>query len=237
MKKIRDFSSRYPHFYLLLLLIPIQIWFQYSELTLAPVYFTQTGLDEKIPFLKAFVVPYLLWFAFVPYGVVYIGLHSKKDFYKLFLFLFGGMAVSNLAFTVFPNAQSLRPPLSSDDPFSLLLKMVYFVDTPTDVCPSMHVINSIAVDAALQHSRAFSAGRFRKAAAHILTVLICLSTVFVKQHAVLDVICGAVVSALLYIPLYLLPARRIGSRRRSGRVENAGIQAGEIGAKRETGHP
>lgn len=224
-------GSRHTYFYLLLLFIPLQIWFEHSELTLAPFYFTQTKLDEGIPFLKGFAVPYLLWFAFIPYGVVYVGLDSKKDFYKLFLFLFGGMAVSNLAFTVFPNAQNLRPAITCGDPFSSLVKMIYSVDTPTDVCPSMHVINSLAVNAALQHSQKFSANRFRKAATHILTVTICLSTVFIKQHSILDVICAMIVSALFYIPLYTLPARRL----KSNCEENAVMSgADEIRIRPET---
>jgi membrane-associated phospholipid phosphatase len=191
------------------------MWFLHSELTLTPRYITQIPFDEQIPFIPVFVVPYLLWFAYVPFGLIYIGIHSKKEFYKLFLFLFGGMIVSNAIFTVFPNAQYLRPVIRSNDPFSMLVKFIYASDTPTDVFPSMHVINSIAVNAALQHSRAFSAKKRRKAASHILTILICLSTVFIKQHAVLDVGAGILVSGFFYFPLYLLPVRRIKNRRSS----------------------
>ena len=98
MKKIHIFISQHKYFYLLLLLIPLQIWFQYLELTLIPQYMTQTQFDRKIPFIKEFVIPYLTWFVFVPYGVIYVGLHSKRDFYKLFVFLFGGMAVAPIRF-------------------------------------------------------------------------------------------------------------------------------------------
>ncbi len=234
MKKIRNYLSCHQYFYLLLLFIPLQIWFEHSELTLSPVYFTQTKLDERIPFIQEFVVPYLLWFIFVPYGVIYVGMNSKKDFYKLFLFLFGGIAVSNLAFIIFPNAQGLRPTISSDDPFSTLVRLIYAVDTPTDVCPSLHVLISIAINAALQHSQTFSESRFRKAAAHTLTILICLSTVFIKQHAVLDVFCAMIVSTFFYIPLYILPARRLKSRHLSNSGKNVVmIRTDEIRTRQE----
>ena len=154
------------------------------------------------------MVPYLLWFLFIPYGVIYVGVHSKRDFYKLFLFLFGAMVAANLAFTLFPNAQNLRPTICSSDPLSMLAKWIYSVDTPTNVCPSIHVVDSIAVNAALQHSAAFSAKRPRKIASSVLTVLICLSTVFMRQHSVFDVICGIVLSAFFYIPLYIIPSRK-----------------------------
>ncbi len=205
MKKIHIFISQHKYFYLLLLLIPLQIWFQYLELTLIPQYMTQTQFDRKIPFIKEFVIPYLTWFVFVPYGVIYVGLHSKRDFYKLFVFLFGGMAVANLMFTLFPNAQDLRPVLHSTDPFSLLVKGIYMIDPPTNVCPSLHVIDSIAANTALQHSEAFSSKKYGRAVSSSITVLICLSTVLIKQHAIFDVICGIIVAAFFYLALYRLP--------------------------------
>lgn len=229
MKRIRIFLSQNKHFYLLLLFIPLQIWFDHSELTLSPQYFTQTALDEKIPFLREFVVPYLLWFLYIPYGIIFLGNHSKKDFHKLILFLVGGMAAANLMFTIFPNAQGLRPEIRSNDPFSLLVKMIYFLDTPTDVCPSMHVINSIAVNAALQHSEAFSEKRFGKACSSVMNLLICLSTVFIKQHAVLDVVCGAATAALFYIPLYLVPSLRARSAKDK--------EPGQIACEGQAGFP
>jgi hypothetical protein len=87
--------------------------------------------------------------------------------------------------------------------------MVYATDTPTNVCPSVHVINSIAVNAALQHSEDFAREkRNGRLASHILTILICLSTVFIKQHSVMDVGWGIVTGMVFYIPLYVLPAIR-----------------------------
>lgn len=209
MKQIRDFIGRNWHFTVLFLVIPVQIWFQYLESNLQPQYMTQTVLDTQIPFVREFIIPYVLWFAYVPFGLIYLGLHSKRDFYKLFLALCGGMVVANIVFGVFPNAQGLRPVIHSDDPFSTLIKFIYATDTPTDVCPSIHVIAAIAVNAALQHSAAFSAKRYRKAVSSVLALLMCLSTVLIKQHAVVDVFCGLVISALFYILLYVLPARRL----------------------------
>ncbi|WP_334137202.1 phosphatase PAP2 family protein [Muricomes intestini] len=211
MKKLHHFLIQHKHFYLLILLIPIHLWFEYSEQYLTPQYITTIPFDKQIPFVPIFVVPYVLWFAFVPFGVIYVGIHSKEDYCKLFIFLFGGMVIANIIFTVFPNAQDLRPDIGSSDPFSMLVKFIYTVDTPTDVCPSIHVINSIAVNAALQHSQSFSVKQLRKLTAHILTILICLSTMFIKQHAVIDVGIGIIISAVFYISLYILPTHHIKS--------------------------
>ena len=208
MKPICNFIGRYRHFAVLLLMIPLQIWFACLERNLQPQYMTQTALDAGIPFIREFVVPYLLWFAYVPFGLIYLGFHSKRDFYKLFLALCGGMAVANIAFGVFPNAQGLRPAIHSDDPFSTMIRFIYATDTPTDVCPSLHVIDAVAINAALRHSAAFSQKRCRRAASSVFSLLICLSTVCIKQHAVVDVFWGAITAALFCVPLYIIPAHR-----------------------------
>lgn len=209
MKQIRDFIERNHHFSILLLMIPIQVWFQYLEANLQPQYMTQTVLDTQIPFVREFIIPYVLWFIYVPFGLIYLGLHSKRDFYKLFLALCGGMAMANIVFSVFPNAQGLRPVIHSDDPFCTLIKFIYATDTPTNVCPSLHVIEAVAVNAALQHSAAFSERKYRKTVSSIYTLLVCLSTVFIKQHAVVDVFCGLIVAAAFCIPLYMVPEYRL----------------------------
>ena len=108
-------------------------------------------------------------------------------------------------FTAFPNGQHLRPAIISNDPLSMLIKFIYNTDTPTDVCPSVHVINTIAVYAALQHSEAFAHEKVRKWVFYILALLICLSTVFIKQHSVIDVIFGICIGAVFYFLLYTLP--------------------------------
>lgn len=209
MKPIRNFIGRNRHFAVLLLLIPAQVWFQYLETSLQPQYMTQTPLDAHIPFIRAFVVPYVLWFAYIPFGLIYLGLHSKRDFYKLFFALCGGMAIANIVFSVFPNAQGLRPVIYSDDLFSTLIQFIYATDTPTDVCPSLHVINTVIVNTALQHSAAFCERRYRKTISSVFTLLVCLSTVLIKQHAVVDVFCGLIVAAAFIVPLYIIPQHRL----------------------------
>ncbi|MBF4693114.1 phosphatase PAP2 family protein [Fusibacter ferrireducens] len=208
MKNIKKFLSQNKHFYFCLLLIPILVWFKYLEMTIVPQYIIHTALDDKIPFIKEFVIPYLLWFPYMIYGVIYVGIHSKKDFYKVIIFIGGGMSFAYLAYMFFPNAQDLRPVITNHDPYSLLVQFLYATDTPTNVCPSIHVINSIAIDASLHNSEAFQTKKYGLLASSVLTVMICLSTLFIKQHAILDVICGVLVAAAFYMPLYLLPKLR-----------------------------
>jgi len=208
VKQIRSFLSEHKHLYTLLLLIPILIWFKYLEAVLVPKHIIHTALDDQIPFVKEFVIPYLLWFPYIAYGLLYTGIHSRTDFYKLFFFLAGGMSVTYALYMLFPNAQDLRPVITQNDPFSILLKLIYATDTPTNVCPSVHVINSIAVNAALQHSKDFASKKYGKLMSHVLTILICFSTVLIKQHSIADVVWGIITAAPFYILLYAVPNKK-----------------------------
>lgn len=207
MKNIREFFTQRRYLYLLFLLIPVVIWFQYLELTTRPIFLMHTALDDRIPFIKEYVVFYALWFLYIPLGIVYTAFSCKKDFLRLFIFFCGGMVIANAAYVLFPNAQNLRPAVTGNDPFSAVIRLIYSRDTPTNVCPSMHVTNCIAVDSALRHSDQFSKKRYRSVLSFIFTVLVCLSTMFIKQHSVLDVFWGLVVSAFFYVPLYVLSPR------------------------------
>lgn len=205
IKWIYNFIATHKHFFWLLALLPIYFWFQYLEVTLIPKYYIYSWLDDKIPFVSFFVVPYILWFFYVAFAIVYTGIHSKYDFFRLIIFLGLGMSIAYTLYMIFPNAQNLRPEITQTDVFSRIVKFIYATDTPTNVCPSVHVINTLAVNAALNHSNAFTKIRFSYFINHTLTILIFMSTVFIKQHSVLDIFAGIIVGAVLYLPLYLLP--------------------------------
>lgn len=209
MKFNKSLFIEYKHFLIVLLLIPLLIWFKYLEMTLSPRYYIHAALDEYIPFLKIFVIPYLAWFPYVAFGYVYTGLRNKINFYKLNIFLAGGMSAAYIIYMIFPNAQHLRPVITQNDFLSDLTKFIYLTDTPTNVCPSVHVINAVAIDAALRHSREFGIKKYRKTVSLFLIILICLSTVFIKQHSVVDVFWGLIVSAGFYIQLYVVPVLKI----------------------------
>lgn len=44
------------------------------------------GLDQYIPFCEIFIVPYLLWFAYVALTVVFLGIKDKEEADKLVKF-------------------------------------------------------------------------------------------------------------------------------------------------------
>lgn len=67
------------------------------------------GLDQYIPFCEIFIVPYLLWFAYVALTVVFLGIKDKEEADKLVKFLIAGMTIFIVISAVFPNGHHLRP--------------------------------------------------------------------------------------------------------------------------------
>ena len=166
-------------------------------------------LDALIPFCEVFIIPYYLWFAYIAFTFLFFYFADRQDFFRLCLFMFTGMTLCLVIYALWPNGHTLRPDLTTigrDNIFIRLLGRLYTADTCTNVCPSIHTLNSIGACIAFFHSKALKEYRHGKAVrigALCLTVAICLSTVFLKQHSILDVFAAMALS----VPLYLLSYR------------------------------
>lgn len=164
----------------------------------------QTPLDDKIPFIEYFIVPYMLWFAFIAVTVGYFFLKDVPGFYRLTAFLIIGMTLFLIVSTVYPNGQLLRPTtFARDNIFVDMVKMLYKSDTPTNILPSIHVYNSIGAYIAISHSEKLRQNKFIRYGSLLLTVSIILSTMFLKQHSTVDVFLAMAMAAIFYPLVYL----------------------------------
>lgn len=104
------------------------------------------ALDDMIPFCEYFLIPYYIWHPFVALTVAYFLFTNTKDYLRSCLMLFGGMTVCCIIYYFFPNGQNLRPAIDTlrDNIFTTEIKRLWEVDTCTNVCPSIHVYNSLA---------------------------------------------------------------------------------------------
>ena len=149
-------------------------------------------LDDLIPFCKYAIVPYILWFPWIPFTLFYLLYKApREDFWRLCIPLFTGMTMTLLFYAIVPNGLALRPHfVPGNDIFAQLVRMIYRSDTPMNVCPSIHVFNSVTLMLAYYRSAIFDAPRRRwmRSAAMVLCVSISLSTILLKQHSVIDVV-------------------------------------------------
>lgn len=114
-----------------------------------------------------------------------------------------GMGVCILIFLICPNGIDFRPTSFPRDNLLIdLVRLLYSNDQPENVFPSIHVLNSLAVHMAIHASPTLQKRRWVEWTSLVLVVLICLSTVFIKQHSVVDIVGGVVLAAALYPPIY-----------------------------------
>lgn len=179
------------------------VTFFYLEARKTSYHVIHFGIDAYIPFCEYFIVPYLLWFVYVAGMVLYLGLKDKEECRKMVAFLIAGMTIFLVISAVFPNGHHLRPKtFTRDNIFVDLVKHLYTVDTSTNVVPSIHVYNSIAVMIAVWRTKCFQKKYVRKWMLLLLGVSIICSTVLLKQHSMLDVLVACILSALVYAVCY-----------------------------------
>ena len=187
--------------------------FFFVEQRKGPIHIIYTKLDDYIPFCEYFIIPYLLWFLFVAGTVIYFAIFTEEDreYYRLVGSLGIGMALFLLISFVYPNGQRLRPELTGDSIFIELVRMLYEGDTSTNILPSLHVFNSVVCGIALYKNEKFASHPVLRISMEVLVVLIILSTMFLKQHSVIDVVSALILNVLCYNLFYArqnVPSRK-----------------------------
>ncbi len=200
----KDLLQKYGHAWVLLYMLIYFPWFGYLEKTITNHFnVIHMAIDDYIPFIEYFIVPYLLWFVYVAYAVLFFFFKSKPDFYRICTFLFIGMTVFLVISTLYPNGHYLRPHVfERDNIFITMVKSLYKADTPTNLFPSIHVYNSLGVHFAICTSKAFHDNRRVRFGSFIMMTSIIMATMFLKQHSVFDVITAFVMAAVMYSLVY-----------------------------------
>jgi len=163
-------------------------------------------LDDVIPFCEWFLIPYVGWYLLVAGSLGYFLLYNVDSFRKLQTYIIITQAVAMAIYILFPNRQDLRPEVFvNDNILTRCTAFIYSVDTNTGVCPSLHVAYSLGIASVWVREKGVC--RMWKAFVVLSVILICLSTLFLKQHSAVD--------ALAALPVCLLAEILVFGRRRS----------------------
>lgn len=176
-------------------------FFLLEKMIVTDYYVCYLFLDDYIPFCEWFMIPYVLWYGYLFLPGFYFLIKDKDEFLRFFFMVPFGMSMCLIICLLFPNGQNLRPEyFANENILTRLVANLYAADTNTNVLPSMHVFGSLGVHAAICRSKLKLAKPWIKWVSFVLCVSICLSTVFIKQHSVLD----GFAAILLFIPFYVL---------------------------------
>lgn len=170
-----------------------------------------TVIDDYIPFLPIFIIPYVLAYIQWGLGYVMIGRDSKRLCYK---YCFGDVFAKVICFVIFVMYPSniLRPEIVGSGVLEQLTTFIYAMDEPNNLFPSIHCLESyICYRAACEMNRENSWHKWYKLAMGIMSILVFASTVLIKQHVFVDIIGGIVVAEIgIFISKRILKGKNNG---------------------------
>lgn len=154
-----------------------------------------TDLDNAIPFVKVFIIPYIGWYLFLAATLIFLCWKDRTTYYKTLLTINIGMVICFVIYFVFQTTVP-RPTLYGTDHLTQLVLMTYNSDAPYNCFPSIHSLTSFALIKGINSSKART-----PLSSFIITLgalLIIVSTLMIKQHVVLDALASIVLVNLIY---------------------------------------
>ena len=206
LARFKGFKEKYPYYWVSLYFVFYMIWFAWVESRAnLPYHVIHFPLDDYIPFCEYFVIPYILWFGYIAVVYLWLFFHDKSAFFKYIAVIYTGMTLFLIICTIYPNGLTLRQSIVlNDNVFSRIVDFLQKTDTCTNVLPSIHAYNSIGCMIAILKSNGMKSHKILKISSVVLTVLIIMSTMFLKQHSVIDVASAVIMSVVFYFVFYLL---------------------------------
>lgn len=209
MQRIKTWIRENPHvWWALVLPVYLTLFFIIEHFIKDNYWATQTSIDYHIPFIPQFIVIYDSWsfllFALGIYLIVKDPEGFRRYMWTILLTFFTATAFCALV----PNGQDLRPAvMEQHNFFTWMVQYTYSLDTNTNVFPSVHVLGVLAALFAIWHTPGM-----KKWTWHVFSliygILIIASTLFVKQHAFIDVLAGLFLGAIGYVVVYVIIGRR-----------------------------
>ena len=95
MERVKSNSN---HLLALLSIPIINVCYQLLNNNHRGVFTIITGIDRNIPFIKAFIIPYLLWYPYVFLVLMYLCMNDLNTYYKTIISIDIGLVVCYVAY-------------------------------------------------------------------------------------------------------------------------------------------
>ncbi|MDP4143998.1 MAG: phosphatase PAP2 family protein [Bacillota bacterium] len=167
-----------------------------------------TDLDKSVPFIKSFAIPYVIWLPFLVITLIYLCFKNREVYYRVIISLILGLIA---CFTIYFFFQTtvVRPQLQGKDFLTNLVRFVYATDSPFNCFPSIHVLTSyILIKGTIKCSKKIS---LKSIIIIVIASLIILSTQFIKQHVIMDLIFAILLGNTTYKLVEYLSIERSSS--------------------------
>lgn len=147
-------------------------------------YYWKIKFDDLIPFIPIFIIPYIGYFFYIVTTIIL--LWNTQFINNFFITYIISYILAGLFWYLFPNGVK-RPVITKTDVFSKLTRFIYKYDDDTNGFPSAHILASLICSYFL--SLVFPQ---QLLLIWLVNFFICISTIFVKQHYILDILGGVI---------------------------------------------
>lgn len=150
-------------------------------------------IDEKIPYTPQFIVIYILWYPMIAFFPVLLYYCSASGYAVYMVAITTDILISLAVYLVYPS--SFERPAPPDGFWGWIMRIVYRCDYKGKNCmPSMHCSMCFIIIAFSVSVKGIPL--WMRMVFSIISVLIVFSTVFTKQHVIIDVITAALLAAV-----------------------------------------
>ena len=155
-------------------------------------YLDMTGaIDRAIPVIPAFSIIYVAAFPFWYVTYFVICRSNRERCIRLVSADVAAKLLCGVLFILIPTT-NVRPVLADSGFGNWLLGLIYASDAPDNLFPSIHCLESWMCYLAIRNEEKVPV--WVKDSALILALLICLATLFTKQHVLVDALAGLVIA-------------------------------------------
>lgn len=209
MQVVKTFVKDHPHMWWgLFLPLYLAAFFIIEKFVTGPYWVTQLPVDQLIPFCPYFIFFYMSWSPLLAVLGIYLILKDAEGFRRYMWFIMVTFTTAVVFCILVPNGQDLRPAvMAHHNAATWLVEYTYSIDTNTNVFPSVHILGCMAAVAAVWHTPGLRKPGWRWGVT-LYAILIMAATVFVKQHAAIDVLAGLLTGAIAYVFVYVIVGRR-----------------------------
>lgn len=194
-KMLSKFLPQYTYFPLILaVVVNLAVFYGTRPITRGWYHYDMSlPIDDRIPFVPAAIVIYVLAFVTWVVGYCVIARESREHCYRVLAGDLIAKLLCMVCFLAIPTAME-RPEIPGTDVFSWLNRFIYAADTPDNLFPSLHcLVNWLLFRGSLGCKKV---GAGYKGFMGVFAILVFASTVLVKQHLFLDILGGVAAAEL-----------------------------------------
>ncbi|MGJ7913276.1 phosphatase PAP2 family protein [Neobacillus sp. LXY-1] len=183
-------------FLLLLLVLPV-LGKMYEWLNNRPhrAVDISTTMDQYIPFMPVFIIPYILWYGYIFIYLVYFCFKDTKVYIKTIILIVTAECICFIVYYFFQTTVP-RPEVVGHHALENLVRYIYENDQPFNCFPSIHVLTTFVIILASLHIK--NKHFLNTIMIHVIGSFIIISTLFVKQHVIFDMIGSLFLVTFLY---------------------------------------